>query len=1748
MGWLDDWTYRQKFQIINDSIDPESDYQLVLKILREVGSSTLNTAYVEDKCELDYDDIRITTSDGTTSLDYWIEESSTISALLWIEYNTLPLGSTIDFYLYYGNNVAASYSDGDDTFQFFDHFEGTSLDPSKWTEDYTVGSGVVTVSNSTVSVGHGTSTGHAKIHGSLPIAMGLESREFHFRAKFNSLYISSYRQIGCTQNKVQYWDGNRMHQQAGSNQQYRVFNVKGGQQQLTNIASDGMLEPTHWSMRRHGYTSLKYYRENTLLVNHQTAQYLPIVDFNYIEIWGNLDATGQARDIDVDWVFICKGKSTPPTYGTWSPEDHIGEPYVVTLDATGVEANEATLNAEITDSGHEDVTEIGFEWGTIPTAYENTWTTANGTFPLGTFDHLATSLDSDTIYYFRGKAYNVYGWGYGLEEMFTTKEAIVPPTVVTEDATEVSAISAILQAIITDVGRGTVDIIGFEWDTDSGIPYENTWTQEGTYEISLIPYTQWHLNESSGNVASDSSGYGRNGTLNNMENEDWVTGKLNNCLLFDGVNEYVDCGNIANWERSQAFSVEAWINTSFSGAGQGIICKFKSPAPAVKGWEFAIHSDGRLRFGLFSSSSSRFLVFSVPTVNDGDWYHVVATYDGSSDGNNVNLYIDGSLVSKTVLYNNLTASIIHTDPCKIGARREGFYFDGKIDEAIIYEREITSEEVTYRWNSGDGTEEMKFGGFYHLIESLLSYTDYYFRGIAHNTAGWGYGEENTLTTLGIIPNVITLPANSITFESANLRGTIDATGGKTLSIVGFDWGTSTGEYTKSWTQEGTYGLESFEHGISTLDPNETYYFRAKGFNPEGWGYGSEGTFSTSVGPCTVLTRWATEVDIDSCILQGKITYLGGENLDEIGFKWGTISASYENTWTTSGTYGLEEFDHYIGTLTTESTIFYKAMGHNSYGWEEGTEYSVLIGVGLEYWSKPKQKIVVNGTLEIQSDALSVSVTRRENKISDCLILANDYKGKTFLEQINANDEIWVYYKYEDGDDTWKQVFGGWVVELNPQLSMGGEMVGIKCYGYGIALKKMRVKGVFGTQSELGSKVGEYQNIQLCNGWTFVHNDFTYLGTVSPWLDSEDGDDNCIDIHSYYDSIGDYAEYWGFSDIYDYPEFTITKCKLHLKGRLYAGGDGSPTRMRMLVYLWDGSEWQWVGIWSWTTGSYVDVSGSVKTWLNTRDKINSARLKIEFDSAVDGGVNKGGLRITYAYLEVEGTYEITGVDRLRGILTSDGDPKGIIESYVEKVLGTTIPSEYSFNTNYIAENTIQFRYLNWPYEPVTSAIQELCDLTSAALYINDDQFEAGLHWMVLPDGALDPKICIAQIGNHDETSPYNVEDVWPSYAFNRQIITVTTDMVSSRFAKMEVDANYILYQGIFELPTDERWTEGNAFEWGIGQVEGFPATGRMVDNDWDKKVGDFCIRALVWTQGNFVFETWYPKVTGMNLDITKLGTKRSVPTISFYIKKEGTDYVSLQLYTDATMGEELPGGQVWYLDIDSLMPEDGKWHHIVIPIGPHYNLKEVSGGKVWGKIGNPTWTDLDYIVFKFNTKIAHDPMYVQIDNLKINGVQVRGAYHSGNIGTNKCKIKLITDSLAKSDNLDKDNVTDSISRLAKAELIRSMNVPITGTIQIPMRADVLPGQLIRIRASRTATGFHINKDMRILEVKHSFSVGGAFTYLTLTDDLKNSYPREVTNDYNALMKAVNPDYQDRDRASAKGSGIDIDQEVLDYDYA
>ena len=76
--------------------------------------------------------------------------------------------------------------------------------------------------------------------------------------------------------------------------------------------------------------------------------------------------------------------------------------------------------------------------------------------------------------------------------------------------------------------------------------YNVTWSNISWNIIpNVTPYAMWHMNETSGNTVYDSSGNGINGNRTNMEDSDWVAGKINNSLQFDGVNEYVFEGHVS---------------------------------------------------------------------------------------------------------------------------------------------------------------------------------------------------------------------------------------------------------------------------------------------------------------------------------------------------------------------------------------------------------------------------------------------------------------------------------------------------------------------------------------------------------------------------------------------------------------------------------------------------------------------------------------------------------------------------------------------------------------------------------------------------------------------------------------------------------------------------------------------------------------------------------------------------------------------------------------------------------------------------------------------------------------------------------------------------------------------------------------------------------------------------------------------------------------------------------------------------
>jgi len=156
MAWLSGWKYR-KSVTISGSTGAGTNYQVPLNVGESSGATGYDfhlnghsASFPSDKNQ--GGDLRFTSSDGSTLLDFWVESVSGTSpnrvAKIWVEVSA-DLGSNQFIYCYYGNPSATNSSNGVNTFLFFDDFEGTSLDTNKWPGyqgNISVGSSIVTLS------------------------------------------------------------------------------------------------------------------------------------------------------------------------------------------------------------------------------------------------------------------------------------------------------------------------------------------------------------------------------------------------------------------------------------------------------------------------------------------------------------------------------------------------------------------------------------------------------------------------------------------------------------------------------------------------------------------------------------------------------------------------------------------------------------------------------------------------------------------------------------------------------------------------------------------------------------------------------------------------------------------------------------------------------------------------------------------------------------------------------------------------------------------------------------------------------------------------------------------------------------------------------------------------------------------------------------------------------------------------------------------------------------------------------------------------------------------------------------------------------------------------------------------------------------------------------------------------------------------------------------------------------------------
>ncbi len=228
----------------------------------------------------------------------------------------------------------------------------------------------------------------------------------------------------------------------------------------------------------------------------------------------------------------------------------------------------------------------------------------------------------------------------------------------------------------------------------------------GIYKNEVELRGVWHFDEGEGVKVFDSSGNKNHGIISGPN---WVEGKINNSLEFGGLRGYVLKSPF--YIPSNQISVEFWIKTSDTQK-EGTPLSYAVSGQAN---EFLI-----LDYRKFSIFVKGVQVTTGVGVNDGNWHHVVVTWQ-SSDGK-VKLYKDGNEAYSGTLNPGASLSpggvliLGQEQDCLNGCFSSNQAFLGFLDEVRIYNRILDANEVKDHYN-GIFNDETGLILLWHFDES-----------------------------------------------------------------------------------------------------------------------------------------------------------------------------------------------------------------------------------------------------------------------------------------------------------------------------------------------------------------------------------------------------------------------------------------------------------------------------------------------------------------------------------------------------------------------------------------------------------------------------------------------------------------------------------------------------------------------------------------------------------------------------------------------------------------------------------------------------------------------------------------------------------------------------------------------------------------------------------------------------------------------------------------------------------------------
>ena len=246
-------------------------------------------------------------------------------------------------------------------------------------------------------------------------------------------------------------------------------------------------------------------------------------------------------------------------------------------------------------------------------------------------------------------------------------------------------------------------VVANDFDSDN-ITYAYNWYKNGTLNATslitdgLVAY--YPLNNDTLDYYGDNVGVCTNCPTKNINSY-----AIGGAYSFDGVNDKL-VYNSANLDSSEGITISIWIKAknyslpSVNSCDSGIIASRDANVFFNGGWSIStcIYNNARKAVIWFSNSSNttQLVMSSQTEVMDDKWHYLVGTFISSG---NISLYVDGQMENTSIAapYGEYNTSSIYISTKQNG---NGSYFNGSIDEVMIFNRTLNKSEIQQLYWAG----------------------------------------------------------------------------------------------------------------------------------------------------------------------------------------------------------------------------------------------------------------------------------------------------------------------------------------------------------------------------------------------------------------------------------------------------------------------------------------------------------------------------------------------------------------------------------------------------------------------------------------------------------------------------------------------------------------------------------------------------------------------------------------------------------------------------------------------------------------------------------------------------------------------------------------------------------------------------------------------------------------------------------------------------------------------------------------